>query len=80
LIDLWRYMHIKEYLKKNKMTLGDFTKQIGIRYGTFACYVLGDRRMPIEVADRVIDHTNGQVTLKDLVGLQRDKSRHEMIA
>lgn len=66
-------MQLKEYIKSNNLQFEGFAKGIGISPTSFFNYLSGIRRVPLEIAARIIKYTDGKVTIEDLIELQKNR-------
>ncbi len=60
-------MKLTEWLKKEKVTKGEFAKRIGIARNTLYLYERGIRQPPLDIALRIERATNGEVRVEDLI-------------
>jgi transcriptional regulator with XRE-family HTH domain len=60
-------MSIKEYLKKNKLTMAQFAKIMGVHYNYISMIIRGVRNPSISFAKEIEVATNGAVTVQELL-------------
>ena len=60
-------MKLSEWIRMNKVNKGEFAKALGIARNTLHLYERGLRQPPLDVAIRIKELTNGEVTPEDLV-------------
>jgi len=60
-------MKLSEWIRMNKVNKGEFAKALGIARNTLYLYERGLRQPPLDVAIRIKELTNGEVTPEDLV-------------
>jgi len=60
-------MDLNQYLKKNKIGVYEFAKDIGISYALLFMIRKGKKKVPDYVAEKIENLTNGVVTKNDLV-------------
>lgn len=63
-------MNLKEYLDRYDIKKKGFCEKLGVTYNTLD-RILKGHGVSAEIADRIIDLTEGVVTLKDLVSFQK---------
>lgn len=60
-------MKIIEYLDKRHMKQTDFANKIGVSKEALRHYIKGNCYPPLPVAQKIIEATNGEIALSDLV-------------
>lgn len=61
-------MKLKEYLNTNNISIEAFAVKMGLTYHTLVSYISGRRRPTQNTARRILEATEGKVTIKDLRG------------
>lgn len=60
-------MKLKTYLKRRKVSMKSFAKQVGITRQAIHYYVTGQRTPQLGIALDIVKATGGEVTLRDLL-------------
>ena len=60
-------MHIKEYLEKERISMSEFARTLGVKPQFFWLIVKKGRKPPLDVAQRIVGITEGQCTLEELI-------------
>lgn len=63
-------MNLKDYCKKEKITLKTLSKAMGYNYLYFASQVRGLRRFTFQTAKDISEYCNGEVTVEELLPMQ----------
>lgn len=58
-------MHLKKWLKSNRMTIAEFADQAGYSSGAVAKWVQGERFPRIRAIKKIEEITDGSVTVQD---------------
>lgn len=67
-------MNLREYLDEKRITYREFAEKLGIHLQSLKSIVYGVRRPSLEIAVKIEELTNGQVTPKDLIATFNKKS------
>jgi predicted transcriptional regulator len=60
-------MDLKTYLKSRRLTIKEFAKLIKVSGPAVSNYICKKRKPRIHIAKKIIEVTNGKVTLEDLL-------------
>lgn len=59
-------MQLKEYLRQKKISVAEFARLIHVNYHQIY-YIIRGGRAKLDIAAKIIKHTNGDVTVYDLL-------------
>ena len=68
-------MQIEQYLTETPITQTAFAELIGEGQGTFSRYLNGERKIPLEVIQKVETATGSKVTFSDWMARENTKAR-----
>lgn len=65
-------MQLKEYLEETGITGMFFSKKVGVKESAIYAYATKRSTPPLKVLARIIECTNGKVSLEDFLGRELD--------
>lgn len=68
-------MQLHEYLKKENISVPQFASRIGIHKNTIYLWLNRERAPSMENAQSVVEATQGEVTLDDILYLKKQKKK-----
>lgn len=64
-------MQLADYLSRNKITLAEFSREIGVAVATVSRYAAGLRFPTRQNLERIRKATHGKVTANDFASMER---------
>lgn len=70
-------MQLSDYLKSQKLTQGEFARKVGISDAYLSRILNGWRGVSVQVAHRIEEETGREVSLADLLAIERQHDMRE---